>query len=50
MTKAEIWVRRIATTLSNKGSNDPKALSTVTDREIVFIENGTRFMAERTNE
>jgi hypothetical protein len=34
--KSGNWVRRIATTLSNQGSNDPKALSTVTDREIIY--------------
>ncbi len=30
------WVRRIATTFSYKDSNEPKAVSTVTDREIVY--------------
>jgi hypothetical protein len=34
--KSGNWVRRIATTVSNKVANDPKTLSTVTDREITY--------------
>jgi hypothetical protein len=34
--KSGNWVRRIATTLNNKVANDPKTLSTITDREIVY--------------